>query len=104
MKPQQNPPNEMVYPRALSYLREYGKDMAYIQTNTTGESLAQFRKRVYGTIRTLTKPGLGTRIIGVVEVYPHIQWAQVWRNLHTAWITEEEHGQYGMVLFTNWYL
>jgi hypothetical protein len=24
--------------------------------------------------------------------------------LHTAWITEEEHGQYGMVLFTNWYL
>jgi hypothetical protein len=68
--------------------------MAYIQTNTTGESLV----RVYGTIRTLTKPRLGTRTISVVEVYPHIQWAQVWRNLHIAWITEEERSVwYGVI-------
>jgi hypothetical protein len=40
--PQPNPPNEALYLRVMTYIREYAKDMAHIPTNIIGQRFSNF--------------------------------------------------------------
>jgi hypothetical protein len=60
-----------------------------IRCHKTGEFPAKFRKRVHGTLLTMFTKAACNSNIRVEAAHPHLNWASVWRNLHTAWLADD---------------
>jgi hypothetical protein len=62
--------------------------MAYISHPDRDENTKAFKKRIYNTLHTMERAATGNREIGVVKQWPLNDWDRIWRNLHTAVITD----------------
>ena len=84
-----NPPHIGRIPIALEYLYRYVLDVAYIAHHGNDETLRTFELRVYCTQYTMAAVTRESREMKVMQLHPDTQWMQVWKNLHTAWVSEE---------------
>jgi len=53
------------------------------------EALRTFKLRVYNTVGTMAAATRESREMRIKLLHPDTQWMQVWKNLHTAWVSEE---------------
>ena len=63
--------------------------MAYIAPPWNEETLRTFKLRVYNTVHTMAAATRESREMRITQLLPGTQWMQVWKNLHTAWLSEE---------------
>ena len=84
-----NPPHVGRIPTKLEYLYQYALDMAYIVPPASNEPLRTFKRRVYSTLYLMAAAVNKFRGMRITQRHPDTNWKQVWKNLHTAWVTEE---------------
>jgi hypothetical protein len=82
-----NQPHRNRIPTKMAYIRYYAIDMAYVTPPSNTESLKTFKKRLYGVIQKMALAGSETKDMLIPGSHPAIPWAQVWTNLHKAWVT-----------------
>jgi len=87
--PRVNTPRIGRIPMTLEYLYRYALDMAYIALPGNDETLRTFKPRVYNTLHTIAAATRESREMRIKQLHPDTQWMQVWKNLHTAWVSEE---------------
>jgi hypothetical protein len=71
-------------PVQLDYLRQYVRDMAYIEPPNRTEATRTFKKRIYMRMILMAAAGKTPPLIRVVHKQPDINWNQVWQNLHES--------------------
>jgi hypothetical protein len=86
--PKENSPNIRRILRALGYLRTYALEWAYIDPHRLGETRRALIRRVYGTLRTMSKADAKPREVRIKQLHPEIEWARVWHNLRSIRLTE----------------
>ena len=86
---QANPPHATRILNKLAYLQKYAFDMAYVTPPGRDEAPNTFKRRLYCTLHTMAVAERGAQEIRVIQSQPTANWSRVWRNLHTAWITEQ---------------
>ena len=83
-----NPPHVQGIPRQLEYLRTYAREMAYVEVPKQGEAPRAFRKKMYGTSRTIRLAADPLRNVHITILYPQTDWERVWSNLHATWAAD----------------
>jgi hypothetical protein len=78
---QHNPPWNVTVPRALSYLRAFARDMAYVPPAELTESGKDFKLRLIRTLQTMADNDRNRPEMRIVTKYPGTQWNNVWNNL-----------------------
>ena len=73
----------------LEYLYRYALDMAYIAPPGNDETLRTFKLRVYNTLHIMAAATRESREMRITQLHSDTQWMQVWKKLHTAWVSEE---------------
>jgi len=86
--PRAKPPHIGRIPITLDYLYLYALDMAYIAPPGNDETLRTFKLRVYHTVHTLAAATRESREMRIKQLHPDTQWMQVWKNLHTTWVSK----------------
>ena len=86
---QGEPPHMRRIPMTLEYLNRYVLDMAHIAPPVKDETLRTFKLRVYNTLHIMAAATRESREMRIAQLHPDTQWMQVWKNLHSAWISEE---------------
>ena len=86
---QGEPPHIGRIPMTLGYLYRYALDMAYIAPPGNDDTLRTFKLCVYNTLHTMAAARRESREMRIKQLHPDTQWMQVWKNLHTAWVSEE---------------
>jgi hypothetical protein len=79
-----NPPNINRIPRAYPHLREYVRDMAYLEPAHHVETPTRYRRRVYHAMFTMRQNETTRPIMRIQQKHPGVKWNSVWSNLHTA--------------------
>jgi len=82
-KPQGNPPNILTIPRTFECLHVYALEWAYLGSRRQEETIRHFKRRVYGTLRSMAKAATSPRKLRVTPIQPGIEWEKVWNNLHS---------------------
>jgi len=75
-KPQGNPPNIDRIPRKFEYLRIYALEWAYLEPRKPEETLRTFKRRVYGTLRSMATAAIPPREVRVMQIQPGIEWEE----------------------------
>ena len=96
--PRTNPHHIGRKPMTLEYLYRYALDMAYIAPPGNDETLRTFKLRVYNTLHTMAAATRESREMRIKQLHPDTQWIQVWKKLHTAWVSEEIASMWYIVL------
>ena len=81
-EPQGNSPNVDRIPRRFEYLRIYVLEWAYLEPRKSEEKLRTFKRRVYGTLRSMATAATPPREVRVMQIQPGIECERVWNNLH----------------------
>jgi hypothetical protein len=81
-EPQGNPPNIQRIPRNFEYLRICALEWAHLEPRMKEESLITFKRRFYGTLRSMVTVATSPREVRVMQIQPGIEWERVWSNLH----------------------
>jgi hypothetical protein len=63
--------------------------MAYIAPPGQDDTPRTFKWRVYNTFHILAMAGRGNRNLSVTQIRPSTSWTQVWKKLHSAWVSEQ---------------
>jgi hypothetical protein len=79
-----NPPHSHRIPTRAAHFRQYNIGMAYIAEIGTNETFKQFKRSIYGTLRTLAANSEDVTSLRITRKYPATPWKRAWRNLHTA--------------------
>jgi hypothetical protein len=79
-----NPPLPHHIPTKVAHFRQYNIDMAYVAESETTETFKQFKRRIYGTLRTLAANSEDATSLRITRKYPATCWERVWKNLHQA--------------------
>jgi len=82
----------------LEYLYQYALDLAYIAPPGNQETLRTFKLRVYNTLHTMEAAPRESRQMRIKQLHLDTQWLQVWKNLHTDWVSEEIASMWYIVL------
>jgi len=77
----QNPPYFGQVPAALGYIREYIKDTAYIQNQSTTESTRTYKQRIYATLQKISNASNMMQEMRITKMWPQTAWKNVWKNL-----------------------
>jgi len=85
--PRANPSHIRLIP--ITFLYRYALDMAYIAPPGNNETLRTFKLLVYNTLYTMAAATRESREMRIKQPHPDTQWMQVWKKLHTAWVSEE---------------
>jgi hypothetical protein len=91
-----NPQHVGWIPPTLIYLRIYALEMAYIVPPRQSEKPRAFRRRVYGTIRTISMANTKPTDMRITKLHPTTEWTSVWPNLHTKRASD--------AMKANWYM
>jgi len=75
-KPEGNPPNILRTPRTFEYLRIHALEWAYLEPRRLEETLRHFKRRVYGTLRSMATRATPPRELRVTQIQPGIQWVK----------------------------
>jgi alkylhydroperoxidase family enzyme len=62
--------------------------MVYSPPPDRDETTKAFKKRIYNALRTMERAAIGNKEMRIVKQWPQNDRDRVWRNLHTAWITD----------------
>jgi hypothetical protein len=73
--------------------------MAYITPPGNDKTLWTFKLRVYNTLHTMAAATRESREMRIKQLHPDTQWMQVWKNLHTAWVSEEITSMWYIVVY-----
>ena len=85
---QANPPVNRKKLQQLEYLQIYAREMAYISPQDHNESAKTFKKRIHKTLPKMERAATGNSEIRIIKQLPQVDWNLVWKNLHTAPISE----------------
>jgi hypothetical protein len=77
-----NTPNAHRLPTAISYIRQYALDMAYVALPGPHVTMKQFRHRIYSVLLTMANIDNGNSEIRIILKYPGLPRPRVWANLH----------------------
>ena len=88
-RPSVNPPHIGRIPTTLQYLYRYALDMAYIAPRGNDETLRTFKLRVHNTLHTMEAATKESQEMRIKQLHLETQCLQVWKNLRTAWVSEE---------------
>jgi len=75
-KPEINPPNVRRIPRTFEYLRIYAIEWAYLEPRRQQETLRHFKRRVYGTLRSMATTATPPREVRVTQIQPGTDWVK----------------------------
>ena len=79
-----NPPLARRLPITVAHFRQCNTDMAYVALPGANESIKQFKRRLYGVLRTMTAKIEDIAEMRIIRKYPDTLWERVWKNLHAA--------------------
>jgi hypothetical protein len=83
-----NPPNTMTIPNHLDYFQRYVMDSVYIRRQTGTEFGRTHKGRIYETLQYYNNKAQEMREMRVLQTNPGKEWKTIWKNLHSAPITE----------------
>ena len=83
------PPHMGRTPRTMVYLRMYALDMAYTEPPKLAETPRTHKRRAYNTLHTMSMAENSPREMRVTQLRLSVDWALVWKNVHTTWVFEE---------------
>jgi hypothetical protein len=75
--------------KKLEYLQRHALDMAYLAPPGQEDTPRTFKRRVYSTLQMLAMAERGTRNMRVTQIRCSTNWTLVWKNLHSAWVSEQ---------------
>ena len=84
-----SPPHIALIPVQLDYLRQYVRDMAYIEPPDRTVATRKFKKRIYETLIVMAAAGKKTPVMRIVHKQPDVKWNRVWQNLHESRAPQE---------------
>ena len=73
----------------LDYIRQYARDMLYIESPNRTEATRTFKKRIYETLILMAAAGKTPPVMRIVHKLPDVKWNRVWQNLHESRAPEE---------------
>jgi len=94
-KPEGNPPNMLRIPRTFEYLRNYALEWTYLEPRRQEETLRHFKRRVYGTLRSMATTATPPREVRVTQLEPGIEWEKC-GIISTAFQHRREPDQHGI--------
>jgi len=87
--PGANPPYIGRIPMTLEYVYRYALDMAYIAPPGITKRSGHLNCGSTILLHTMAAATRESREMRITQIHPDTQWTQMWKNLHTAWISEE---------------
>jgi len=72
-KPEGNLPNILKMPRNFEYLRIYALKWEYLEPRRQEETLRHFKRRVYGTLKSMATTATPPREVSVKQIQPGIE-------------------------------
>jgi len=76
------PSHIRVIPRTSEYLRIYFHEWAYMEPQRQAETLREFKRRVYNTLRIMSTTENKPREVRIMQLQPAIDWSLLWGSLH----------------------
>jgi hypothetical protein len=93
-EPQGNPPNIERIPRKFDYLRIYALEWAYLEPRKPEETLRNFKRRMYGTLRSMATAATPPREVRVMQIQPGIDGKEC-GIISTSYLHRKEPEQHG---------
>jgi hypothetical protein len=82
------PPNVTRIPSKVVHMRQYVKDMAYVNPYTATDIRKTIKQRIYGALKCMDEAKIGTPELRIVKKYLATPWRQIWTNFHAAPVNE----------------
>jgi hypothetical protein len=94
----ENPPNAAAYPTSIVHLRAYATDLAYMPEHTSEDTTKKNRTRIYQMLHIMASTATTTRHCRVETLHPNVDWHRIWKNIHTAWVSDTMRSQWYMAI------
>jgi hypothetical protein len=92
------PPNRSETPQRMTYRRTLALDSAYIEKQGHRETVKEYRRRIYNTLKTLLRDTTEPAAMRKTRLWPEQYWETIWENLHMARIPKTAKGKWYCII------